>query len=169
MPILVQDLLTKAAVTVSVEATIDDAFQALMTKDVSLVYVTTPENRLAGVVTDYEVLKHQILNAEGNQAASILMNCSVATVGPSESALAVCRQFRDARLAQMAVVDENGRLVGSLSRHDVMRFLVTQDHGASDDSPAKCADPIEQGRAPAAKAIRSLQPTRQLFGTLSER
>ena len=96
-----------------------------MTEGVPSVYVTTHENRLAGIVTDYEVLKHQVLGGDRTQTAETLMNRNVPTVRPEDSALAVCPQFRDGRLARMAVIDGEGHLVGNLARRDVMRMMLT--------------------------------------------
>jgi CBS-domain-containing membrane protein len=123
--VTVQEVMTGSPIAVRQEATIDEVLQTLITEGVQSVYVTTPENQLAGVVTDYEVLKHQVLGGDRQQTAASLMSRTVPTVGPKECAMAVCPQFRDARLARMAVIDADGRLIGNLSRADVMRMMLT--------------------------------------------
>jgi CBS-domain-containing membrane protein len=125
MQVTVQDVMTASPIAVRQEATIDEVLTTLITEGVQSVYVTTPENRLAGVVTDYEVLKHQVLGGDRNQTAASLMSRTVPTVGPQECAMAVCPQFRDARLARMAVIDADGCLIGNLSRADLMRMMLT--------------------------------------------
>jgi CBS domain-containing protein len=124
MQVTVEDVMTRSPLAVPVEATIDQVLDTLVTEGVPAVYVTTPENRLAGIVTDYEVLKHQVLGGDRSQSAESLMNRNVPTVKPQENAMAVCPQFRDGRLARMAVVDDQGHLIGNLARRDVMRMML---------------------------------------------
>jgi CBS domain-containing protein len=125
MQVTVQDVMTRSPIAVPTETTIDEVLDTLVTEGVPSVYVTTGENRLAGIVTDYEVLKHQVLGGDRTQSAETLMNRNVPTVRPEESALAVCPQFRDGRLARMAVIDDEGHLIGNLARRDMMRMMLT--------------------------------------------
>jgi CBS-domain-containing membrane protein len=125
MQVTVQDVMTRSPIAVPSETTIDEVLETLVTEGVPSVYVTTRENRLAGIVTDYEVLKLQVLGGDRTQTAETLMNRDVPTVRPEESALAVCPRFRDGRLARMAVIDGEGHLVGNLGRCDMMRMMQT--------------------------------------------
>ena len=139
MQVTVEDVMTRSPIALPKEATIDQVLDALVTEGVPSVYVTTKENRLAGIVTDYEVLKHQVLGGDRTQTAETLMNCNVPTVRPEESAMAVCPQFRDGRLARMAVIDDEGRLVGNLARRDVMRMMLTIER-MTRETPADAAE-----------------------------
>ncbi len=125
--ITVQEVMTRAPIAVPTSATIEQVLDTLVGEGVGAVYVTTAENRLAGIVTDYEVLKHQVLGDDCTLTAETLMSRQVPTVGPQDSAVALCPQFRDGRLARMAVVDEEGRLIGNLGRRDVMRMMRALD------------------------------------------
>src|ERR1700685_3035408 len=124
MQVTVQDVMTRSPIAVPSETTIDEVLETLVTEGVPAVYITTSENRLAGIVTDYEVLKHQVLGGDRTQSAATLMNRNVPTARPEYSALALCPQFRDGRLARMAVIDGEGHLVGNLARRDVMRMML---------------------------------------------
>ncbi len=153
MQVTVQDVMTRSPIAVPTETTIDQVLDTLVTEGVPSVYVTTPENRLAGIVTDYEVLKHQVLGGDRMQTAETLMNRNVPTVHPEESALAVCPQFRDGRLARMAVIDGEGHLIGNLARRDVMRMMLTIERMTHETPPA-AAD------APRSSASRMVPPPR---------
>ncbi len=144
MQVTVEDVMTRSPIALPKEATIDQVLDTLVTEGVPSVYVTTKENRLAGIVTDYEVLKHQVLGGDRSQTAETLMNCNVPTVRPEESAMAVCPQFRDGRLARMAVIDDEGRLVGNLARRDVMRMMLTIER-MTRDTPADAAETRASG------------------------
>jgi Mg/Co/Ni transporter MgtE len=65
-----------------------------------------------------------VLGGDRTQPVEALMSRTVPTVKPQDNALSLCHQFRDGRFARMAVVDEQGRLIGNLSRGDVMRMMV---------------------------------------------
>lgn len=146
MQVSVQDVMTRSPIAVTAETTIEKVLDTLVTEGVPSVYVTTPENRLAGIVTDYEVLKHQVLGGDRNQTAETLMNRNVPTVHPEDSAMAVCPQFRDGRLARMAVIDGEGRLVGNLARRDVMRMMLTIERMACE--PVNPAADLSRAGAP---------------------
>jgi|SRR5580704_6499850 CBS-domain-containing membrane protein len=160
MQVTVQDVMTRSPIAVPSETTIDEVLETLVTEGVPSVYVTTRENRLAGIVTDYEVLKHQVLGGDRTQTAETLMNRNVATVRPEESALAVCPQFRDGRLARMAVIDGEGHLIGNLARRDIMRMMLTIER-MTHELPAPIGDPTRSDAARVVPAPRSAQLNRK--------
>jgi CBS-domain-containing membrane protein len=146
---------------VPTETTIEQVLDTLVTEGVPSVYVTTHENRLAGIVTDYEVLKLQVLGGDRTQTAETLMNRNVPTVRPEENALAVCPQFRDGRLARMAVIDGEGHLIGNLARRDVMRMMLALER-MSRETPI--STPADMQRCDAVRVVpapRSLQSARK--------
>jgi CBS domain-containing protein len=128
MQVMVEDVMTRCPAAVSPQATVEEVLNTLVTEGLASVYVTTPENRLAGVVTDYDVLKHQVLGGDPTAKAESLMSRSVPTVLPSESAVALCPKFRDGSFARMAVIDNDGHLVGNVSRRELMRMMVAMEH-----------------------------------------
>jgi CBS-domain-containing membrane protein len=161
MQVTVEDVMTRSPIALPKEATIDQVLDALVTEGVPSVYVTTKENRLAGIVTDYEVLKHQVLGGDRTQTAETLMNCNVPTVRPEESAMAVCPQFRDGRLARMAVIDDEGHLVGNLARRDVMRMMLTIER-MTRETPADAAETARANGPRVVPAPRGAQLARKV-------
>jgi CBS domain-containing protein len=144
MQVMVKDVMTRCPVAVSSQTTIDEILNTLVTEGLASVYVTTAENRLAGIVTDYDVLKHQVLGGDRTAKAESLMSRSVPTVHPNESAIALCPKFRDGSFARMAVVDDDGRLVGNVSRRELMRMMLAMEHMEPD-----AAAPATHAPAPA--------------------
>jgi CBS domain-containing protein len=128
MQVNVEDVMTRCPMVVSSQATIDEVLNTLVTEGLSSVYVTNDENRLAGILTDYEVLKHQVLGGDRTAKAETLMSRSVPTVHPNDSAVALCPKFRDGSFARIAVVDDDGHLVGNLSRRELMRMMLAMEH-----------------------------------------
>lgn len=163
--VTVQEVMTRSPIAVPAETTIDRVLDTLVTEGVPSVYVTTPENRLAGIVTDYEVLKHQVLGGDRTETAETLMNRNVPTVRPEENALAVCPQFRDGRLARMAVIDAEGHLVGNLARRDILRMMLTIER-TSPGTPAASSDEPRSGTARVVPAPRCVQLARKTSGPI---
>ncbi|HET6323199.1 MAG TPA: CBS domain-containing protein [Planctomycetaceae bacterium] len=141
MQVMVEDVMTRCPAAVSPQATIDEVLNTLVTEGLASVYVTTTENRLAGVVTDYDVLKHQVLGGDPTAKAETLMSRSVPTVLPSESAVALCPKFRDGSFARMAVIDKEGHLVGNVSRRELMRMMVAMERVEPTSSVPAAATP----------------------------
>ena len=134
MQVNVEDVMTRCPMVVSSQATIDEVLTTLVTEELSSVYVTNAENRLAGVLTDYEVLKHQVLGGDRTAKAESLMSRSVPTVHPNESAVALCPKFRDGSFARIAVVDDDGHLIGNLSRRELMRMMLAMERVESENA-----------------------------------
>jgi CBS-domain-containing membrane protein len=130
---------------VSSQATIDEVLNTLVTEGLSSVYVTNDENRLAGILTDYEVLKHQVLGGDRTAKAESLMSRNVPTVHPNDSAVALCPKFRDGSFARMAVVDNDGHLIGNLSRRELMRMMLAMEH--VDSANAALTSAVSEGAA----------------------
>lgn len=70
------------------------------------------------------------LDGEGRTAASI-MTRDVVTIGPDQPLTEAARQMLLKRLKRLPVVDSNGRLVGMLSRYDLLKTVSTGfEHGS---------------------------------------
>jgi len=160
MQAIVEDVMTRSPVAVSPEATIEEVLNTLVTEGLNSVYVTTAENRLAGIVTDYDVLKHEVLGGERTAKAECLMSRNVPTVHPDESAVALCPKFRDGSFVRMAVVDHEGHLIGNVSRRELMRMMLAMEHvepqSAGANAPASAASRNEMARViPAPRGIQT--------------
>ena len=171
MQVMVEDVMTRCPAAVSPQATIDEILTTLVTEGLNSVYVTTAENRLAGIVTDYDVLKHQVMGGDRTVQAESLMTRSVPTVRSNESAVALCPRFRDGSFARMAVVDSDGHLVGNVSRRELMRMMLAMDHvereaDAKATSVAAAATPSRPETGRIVPAPRSAQATRKPLATV---
>jgi len=167
MQVMVEDVMTRCPAVVSPQATIDEVLNTLVTEGLTSVYVTTAENRLAGVVTDYDVLKHQVLGGAPTVKAESLMSRSVPTVLPSESAVALCPRFRDGSFARMAVIDNDGHLIGNVSRRELMRMMLAMEQvepTSSGPAASTTQDAATAGRL--VPAPRGAQMARKALATV---
>jgi len=141
MPIAIRDLVTDVPASLPLGATVAEALETLLAREATELYVTTEDSQLVGVVTDYELLKAQMTHTAGAASVASVMCCTPAVVQVNDPVANVAVKFREARFAQMAVVDE-GRLVGLIRRRDVMRLMRALDEegvGLGDPGDAACA------------------------------
>jgi len=135
MQITVRDLMTARPCTVETSTTIGDVLNLLLREGIGEVYVTDRSGKLVGVVPDYSLLKAQLNSISQNSPIDTLMSRSVQMVHPNSTATEIISVFRESRYRRLAVV-EKGRLVGQISRRDLMRLLYVQDLLEDSEEPS---------------------------------
>lgn len=126
MQLSVRDLMTTQPARIHELASIAEAQRVLLDQAVSQIYVTDADDRLLGVVSDFELLKFSLLQGEKAQPVKQLMSRRVPVLTPDMSFESVMSLFRESCCSLMAVM-EDGRLAGELSRRDVLRTLAVLD------------------------------------------
>jgi CBS domain-containing protein len=122
MRLTVADLMTKRPVVVSPHCSADTALEVIARHGVSELYVADKQGRLLGVVPDFELLKAELSGEAADASVEQLMSRSIPVFAPESDAAEVARLFRDGRYSQFPVVAA-GRLVGVITRHDVVRLM----------------------------------------------
>lgn len=121
----IADVATQPAVTIRPQERLEAAFERLVANEASELYVTDLENRLLGIVPDYELLKARLsgnwLELTVQQVMSPRLLCFTGET-PFADAL---RAFREGQHSRAAVV-ENGRLIGQITRAALLRSLWDQ-------------------------------------------
>jgi CBS-domain-containing membrane protein len=161
MQITVKDLMAQCPATLCQDATLNEALQMFMDEMVGELYVTDQSGQLVGVVPDYELLKAQLTRLPLSERVETLMSTNVQTTHPGSPVAALAPQFREGRCRKMAVVD-NGRIVGEISRHDVLRLMVTLQALDADDEHAQQpthSSPVMEMRGP--QFMRAFRSTAQ--------
>ena len=123
--ILVRDYMAKTLVTLIPEMEIVQAVGVLMEADIAGAPVVDAEGRLVGILSEKDCMR-VVLNAtyhsEYGGTVSEFMSTPVETLSPEDSIADAAQHFLDKRYHRYPVVHE-GRLVGQISRRDVMRAL----------------------------------------------
>lgn len=130
MQISVRDLMSTRPVTILPSTPLEEATRILLERALDALFVCDDEGRLLGSVSDYELLKSRLLNAEPARPVEALVSCSILPLSPDLLLEEVADHFRDSCCQRMAVLEE-GRLVGQLHRRDVLRALIVQRELAS--------------------------------------
>lgn len=121
----VRDYMATELVTLDPEQELLAAANTLIENDISGAPVVDGDGRMVGILTERDCLQ-AALQAEyyGTRGGLVrdFMSVGVETVAPTESILKVAAMFIKGSYNRYPVV-EDGRLVGQISRLDVMRAL----------------------------------------------
>lgn len=123
--VFVKDHMTKNPVTLAPQMTIQEAVYLLIKRDISGAPVLDDHGRLVGVLTERDCMR-VIMQADyyGEPGGLVkeFMSGNPQSVGPEQSILTLADMFINGRFHRYPVVD-NGRLIGIISRRDVIRAM----------------------------------------------
>ena len=141
----VEDLMTETVVTVAPAASFKDMATLLRRHRVSALPVVDHENKVLGIVSEADLLlkeergslveRHLVetsrrrserRKAEGLTAAD-LMSAPAITVSPAASAATAAALMHSRGVKRLPVVDEASRLVGIVSRSDLLKIFLRHD------------------------------------------
>lgn len=121
----VKDHMTKNVVTLQPDMEIAHAAQFLIAHDISGAPVLDEHGRLVGILTERDCMRVAMqadYHGTPGGLVSDYMSPDPQSVEPEESILTMADLFINGRFHRYPVVD-NGRLVGLISRRDVMRAM----------------------------------------------
>jgi CBS domain-containing protein len=137
---LVRELMTADPVTTGLESEAKSALGLLADRRVTMLPVVDAHGRLCGVVAEGDLLRdrvepdqrlHERPLPDADQAAPVLvvdvMTTSAHTVTPDADVADAVATFVASGVKSLPVVDKSGRLVGVLSRSDVVRAVARSD------------------------------------------
>jgi CBS domain-containing protein len=122
MLVSVRDIMTEHVVAIDPSGTVKEAVELLLRHSISGLPVIDAHNRLVGLVSEYDLLTNLITAEPTSNPVSHYMMHDVRTVAPEDNVLQVAERFLASRDHRYPVV-ENGRLIGIVSRRDVMRLI----------------------------------------------
>jgi len=114
--------MTDDVVTIKPESSIQDAIELLLLQRISGLPVTDPEGQLIGIVTEFALLAIAYDDRVRQDTIAQHMTTDVFTVDPTEPVNKVADLCLVHRVRRVPVV-ENGRLIGLISRRDVLKAL----------------------------------------------
>jgi CBS domain-containing protein len=115
--LLVRNVMTPEVVTVAPDTPYQTVVDTLVDAKVSGAPVVDGAGRVVGVITEADLLRRE---ARASVAAD-LMTAPAVMVGPQVSAATAIGILAQKRIKRLPVVDENGRLMGVVSRRDLLR------------------------------------------------
>jgi CBS domain-containing protein len=142
----VRDVMTDMVVVVREDAGYKEIVDALVDFGVSAMPVVDGDGRVLGVVSEADLLHKVEFSDEDRQVrlfdrrrmraakekaegdlASELMTSPAVTIHPGDSIAAAARRMETERVKRLPVVDADGKLVGIVSRRDLLRVYLRPD------------------------------------------
>ncbi|MFF5157675.1 CBS domain-containing protein [Streptomyces sp. NPDC000348] len=142
----VRDVMRVPAASVPGDTPFLDVAHTLVREQVSAVPVVDADDRVIGVVSESDLLakaavtaephrhgpvgrlwRHRLYDKGHGETAATLMTFPPVTVGPAERVADAAWTAARARLRRLPVTDHRGRLVGVVSRSDLLRALIRDD------------------------------------------
>jgi CBS domain-containing protein len=148
----VKELMTTELITVSRESSLKEAARRMLAAGVSGLLVTDAAGNLEGVITEADFVKaesgrrtvkrarllewfsngkHEIPSSE--RLVGDVMTADVITLGPYADHAEAARLMQRAAIKRIPIVDEADRLVGIVSRSDIMRAFARPDSEILDE------------------------------------
>jgi CBS-domain-containing membrane protein len=123
MQVTVREIMSSVPCTVPGFTTIIEATTLILDRAVGEIYVCDSDGRLLGAVSDYEILKSRLLQTDTSETVTTIMSRGVQILAPDMLLEEIAGLFRESFHNRVAVV-EDGRVIGQVSRRDVLRTLV---------------------------------------------
>ncbi|KOU22594.1 CBS domain protein [Streptomyces sp. WM6372] len=129
-PLKVADLMTEEVASATPDTPFKEVAKLLAQYDVSGVPVLDDEDRVVGVVSQTDLLAH---TARHNSSVAVppsagdVMSAPAVTVHPEETAADAARLMTRRSVERLPVVDLEDRLVGIITRRDLLRTFLRPD------------------------------------------
>ncbi len=147
MQVKVSDLMTRELARVSEKTSFQEGMEILLKQEASQIYVTDERDYLLGVVPDYELLKANLSRIPADASIETFISRDVATTSPETQITEILPLFRDGCHQQLAVI-EQGRLVGQVTRRDVLRLLTTLKALEPETGTVNVDEPVHETVSP---------------------
>ena len=121
----VRDYMVREVVTTPPDSEITRAVGLLIQNDISGLVVTDSAGAVVGILTERDCIRTATQSGYFDELGGPVadyMSSPVITVSPDEDLMNVAIRFIDSKFRRYPVVD-NGRLLGIISRRDVLRAL----------------------------------------------
>ncbi len=166
-PDRVGDVMTREVISVQTDTPLRDAVAALLDRDFRALPVVDADNRLAGIITNGDLVERGGLQArlellaplgdtgglvpsEGEaRTAGEMMTSPAVSIGPEAPLREAVHLMVQQGVKRLPVVDSESRLVGMLSRVDVLRTMGEDYHAPFQPTPS------------AGRAVRTVGTSRQ--------
>jgi len=132
--ILASQIMVSPVVTLPPEATIAEAWELIRTKRFRHIPVVSRNKELVGIISDRDLLlesgnicstvSQQGETGQEQMTIQGMIKRKVLTASPDTGIREIARILFEERIGSMPIVDDNGFLVGMITRSDILRTLV---------------------------------------------
>ncbi len=132
----VKDVMTKDVVSVKKETPIYEAMELMRKKDITGMPVIKDDMTLVGVITEKDVLR--LFYADGeekNETVGFFMTRPAVSYRENENLRSVCDFMMINYFRRVPVVSKQGKLVGIISRPDIIDYILEQRQQNAEEHP----------------------------------
>jgi CBS domain-containing protein len=121
----IRELMTTSPTTVAPSAKVVEAARVMRQEDVGSVPVVDDGDRLAGIVTDRDIVLRIVADGGSPQSTPVgeIMSRDLVTVDPDQPLDEALRLMARHQVRRLPVCEEDGRLVGIVAQADVATEL----------------------------------------------
>lgn len=120
-----KDIMSTELITVRPEASIEETLRALVNNKVTGLPVVKPGGEMVGVISEYDLLVQISKSGKLEDKVfkeKIIFSTEVKTVRETATLEEIAPMFIDLKFRRLPVVDEKGKLLGIITRRDMMRI-----------------------------------------------
>lgn len=119
-------VMTKSLITISPDMSATETIRTLLKNKISGAPVVDSDGQLVGIISEFKLLNVVFDELTSNQPVSELMTTDVITVDENAPLCDVAQVFISLRIRRLPVL-KDGKLVGQISRRDVLRCIVNEE------------------------------------------
>jgi len=119
-----KDIMSTNITTIHPDETIYDAVNLLYNKRISGLPVVDNDGKLVGIITENDVLNLVFSGSARTTKVSDIMTRNVLTFTPDTDVDKISLAISEKRYRRVVIVDENNKVVGIVSRHDIIRIIL---------------------------------------------
>lgn len=113
------------ASTVSLAITIRQAAERLMVNDSAVLVAVDDEGKLAGQVSESDIVRQLLISESPTDTIEPILTCYVESVFETATIGSVLHLFRSSCHEALPVLSKDRTVIGILSRHDIVRLLLS--------------------------------------------
>jgi CBS domain-containing protein len=146
---LVREVMSNGAITVPLGTTVKSALAILASAHITSVPVVSASGKLRGIVSEADLIRdavsvdarlheipHEDVLIDRHQYVDDVMTTHVLTVGPDSDLAEAVELMTSTGVKSVPVVTVSGRVLGVVSRSDVVHMLARADHDLERDVDA---------------------------------
>jgi CBS domain-containing protein len=117
------EIMTRTVVTVSPDTPLTKVIELLIRHSISATPVVDDDNNLVGIISEIDLINFALSGEAGNSLVKDAMTTDVIAFSPDTLCPVIANCFAQKRLRRVPIV-EDGKLVGLVSRRDVLRQML---------------------------------------------
>lgn len=115
-----KDIMKKDVVTVKADTVVLDAIRTMLDHDISTLFVTGADGKLAGVVSEHDIINFTFSGDAGDTRVSEAMTTSVVAYEPDTDLATLVNCCVTKRIRVVPIVTD-AKVVGVIGRRDILR------------------------------------------------